>query len=141
MIFIGYVGIMAIDFGTKAMSNDLSLLSLVLLLVFLAAIFTGVIYGLYWLISTSRTLRTQTNQQIPHGILLFIPLVNYYWMWRYSQAAEEYTGGKQQAALIFVLLAAVGTIGMGILQDIYNKQNARLPEQPINPTQPPAPLV
>ncbi len=79
-------------------------------------------YVLYWLISTAHVLRRETGKKIPFAILLIIPLANYWWMWRYSGAAETYTQGKVQTALGFVLLALLGPIGIGILQDYYNKR-------------------
>lgn len=92
-----------------------------MLLFFLVLFFAGMAYTIYWLISTARVLRRTTNMQIPNAILTIIPIASYWWMWRYSQAAEVYIKNKYQAALLFVLLAALGSIGMAILQDSYNK--------------------
>lgn len=101
-----------------------------MLLVFMCFLLAGAAYSLYWLISTARGLRAQINQSIPHGILLIIPFANYLWMWRYSKAVEQYTDGKQQAALVFVVIAALGVIGMAILQDMFNKQMIQKPTLP-----------
>lgn len=88
----------------------------------LAFALIGAGYYIYWLVSTAYALRRETSQKIPFMLLLIVPLANYWWLWRYSVAAEDYTKGKVQAALGFLLLVAAGSIGAGIIQDIYNKR-------------------
>lgn len=87
----------------------------------LTIMLVGAGYTLYWLISTARVLRRETNLAMPPAILLIIPLANYWWYWRYSALVESYTRGKAHAALSFLVLVLLGPIGAGILQDYYNK--------------------
>lgn len=120
MFLIGYLSIQVMSYGLDQ-NERLSNTGIWTMLGALLIILIGTGYSLYWLISTARVLRRETDEKIPLALLLVIPLANYWWMWRYSAAAEKYTDGKAQTALSFVLLVLVGSIGMGILQDMYNK--------------------
>ncbi len=141
LIIIGYIGMQVVSFTQDEGSEPNGLL-LVGIFAFLGLLFVGTAYTLYWLISTARVLRRETGQKIPYAILLVIPLANYWWMWRYSQAAEIYTKNKHEAALLFILIALLGSIGNGILQDVYNKTTevpAPAPAPaPLDPTLPPS---
>lgn len=121
VIFVGYLGLVILqNFDTSDETASPAMIISILFLVLL--VFIGLFYTLYWLIATARTLRRETGLKIPFAILLIIPLANYWWMWRYSQAAGAYLKGKQQDALLFVLIALLGSIGNGILQDMFNKE-------------------
>lgn len=87
----------------------------------LVIILIGAGYSLFWQIETARQLRKLTDESIPPAILLIIPFANYWWIWRYGTATEKLTRGKIQGVLAFVLIVLLGPIGMGILQDYYNK--------------------
>lgn len=119
--FIGYAGMQIISAGTEEGAATPGTSTLIGLLAAMTLVFIGGIYALYWLIDTAKVLRRETNEKIPHGILLIIPFANFWWMWRYSQAAGVYTKEKPQGVVAFILLALLGAIGMGVLQDAYNK--------------------
>lgn len=120
LILVGYAGIVIVNIMDqhKAGLNGTQIVALV---VGAALIAVGLGYNYYWFITTARGLRSQTKAPIPTTWLIVVPLANYWWMWRYSQAVEAYTKEKLQAALAFLLIAALGSIGMGIIQDSYNK--------------------
>ncbi len=124
LFMIGYVGLQVIGgvIDTTAEGTDPSASVLIGFMAALILFVIGGAYGLYWLIDTAKELKRQTGMKIPTAFLLVIPLANYWWMWRYSQVAEVYTKGRVQGAMGFVLLVLLGAIGMGILQDTYNKQ-------------------
>jgi hypothetical protein len=128
-VSIGYVLLVILDVTSSAQTSSMDG---VFLLILSGLIMLGWAYTIYWSVSTARVLKRETSLNIPSAILIIVPLANYWWMWRYSQAAEVYVKNKQQAALIFVLIAALGSIGMGIVQDTYNKipEEASPPEQP-----------
>lgn len=84
----------------------------------------GSVYYLSWLATTGRVLRQEADKSLPTAWLLLIPFANYYWIWRYSAAAEKYLPGKRQGVTIFLMLFLFGPIGAGILQDYYNKMPA-----------------
>lgn len=119
LILIGYVGIQAVSNSGASDENIIKAL-LPLSILFLI----GMGYQLFWQITTAKVLRAETEERIPPAILLVIPLANYWWIWRYSKAAEAYTKEKVSTILSFVLIAMIGSIGMGILQDIYNKMES-----------------
>jgi hypothetical protein len=117
-ISLSYVLLIILD---ATSSEQTSSMDGVFFLILFCLIVLGSAYTIYWLVSTARVLKRETSSPIPSAILIIVPLANYWWMWRYSQAAEMYVKNKQQAALIFVLIAALGSIGMGIVQDTFNK--------------------
>lgn len=118
----GYVAISLLDVMRNTLDPpQMNALGAGILLASLGLLLFGVVYIFYWLTSTARVLRQNPDASVPNALLLIVPIANMWWMWRYAQAAEAYTKGKQQAALIFVLIAGLGSIGMGILQDMYNK--------------------
>jgi hypothetical protein len=120
LLFVSYVALNIFSlFSDK--SEDMTLVGLIFLLVIVSFIFVALFYFYYWLFSTANVLRRETKQDIPIGLLLFIPFANYWWMWRYSQAAEVYIKAKYPAPLLFVLIALLGSVGNGIMQDTFNK--------------------
>ncbi len=126
--FIGYIVLNVIGGITDDSTDDFGTGMVIALIIALLVVIVSGFYSLYWLIDTARVLRRETGERIPLAILLVIPLANYWWMWRYGSAAEKYTSGKVQGVLGFILLALLGPIGMGILQDSYNK-HSHLPDQ------------
>lgn len=89
------------------------------LVVFLLTCVTCFIYGFVWFIQCAREMRAR-GAEIPHGILLFIPIVNLYWEWTFSKGVEKVTAGKTSGVLAFILLLFLGPIGMAILQSSFN---------------------
>ena len=100
--------------------------------VFLLPFVTFGIYSLYWLVKTKGEMNSK-GAQIPTAWLLIVPLVNYWWLWKYSEGVELVTGGKLSGVLSFVLIFLLGNIGYAILQDSFNKVSG-----PIVPAGPPA---
>lgn len=134
----GYIGLNILSLRSDNSSGiNLSTFDIITLIAALSLLLVSSIYAWYWYISTARSMRAYAP--IPNAILLFVPFANYWWMWRYSQAAESFTKGKLQATLAFVVLFLLGGIGMGIIQDYYNKtldaNGGQLP--PVEPTTPP----
>jgi hypothetical protein len=128
LITLGYIPLVLMDAAGSEFSDSIG----IVLFISLGLVFMGSAYTIYWLVVTARALRRETGLSIPNALLLIVPLGNYWWMWRYSQAAEAYVKNKQQAALTFVLIAALGSVGNGIIQDLYNKQLA-IPPDPSSP--------
>lgn len=89
------------------------------LLVFVLVCVTLFIYGIVWYIQCAREMRTR-GADIPHGILLIIPIVNLFWVWKFSEGVCKVTGGKTSAILAFLLLFFLGPIGMAIHQSSFN---------------------
>ncbi len=53
------------------------------------------------------------------GILLTI-VISFYWFFKYSKAVNEYTSGKMNTGLTFILLWLLHLIGIALVQDAYN---------------------
>ncbi len=91
-------------------------------IVFLLSWFTCGIYSIIWLIQTKKEMN-EMGACIPSAWLMLVPFANIYWLWRYSEGAEEITEGRAATLTTFVLLVVLGPIGMAISQSYYN--NAR----------------
>jgi membrane associated rhomboid family serine protease len=81
------------------------------------------IYSLYWMVQTKTEMNAK-GATIPTAWLIIIPLVNLWWMWKYSEGVEKVTGGKTSGVLCFILLFLLGMIGSAIVQDSFNKNVA-----------------
>lgn len=78
------------------------------------------IYGIVWQVKTKGEMN-KLGANIPTAWLLIIPLVNIYWLWKYSEGVEQTTKGQMSAILSFVLLYLLSIIGAAVVQDSFNK--------------------
>lgn len=90
----------------------------------LLSVLTLGIYALVWMVSTKDEMN-QRGADIPTAWLAIVPLVGFWWTWKYCGGVERVTGGKTSQVMAFVLLAALGVIGMAIIQDGFNKNTNR----------------
>lgn len=88
--------------------------------VILLSMVTFGLYHLYWFIKTKDEM-VSLGAEIPTGWLLIIPIVNIYWIWKWSEGVEHVTGGKTSAAVSMLLMLLLGVIGTAILQATLNK--------------------
>ena len=76
------------------------------LFVIVLSLVTLGLYALYWFYQTKQEL-DGINGENPSGIvflvMLLIPIVNFYAMWKYCNSAEKATKGAQGGVLLFVL--------------------------------------
>lgn len=78
------------------------------------------LYMLYWFVSTKNELNAK-GAQIPTAWLLIIPFVNIFWYYKYYEAAEQFTGGRINSMMLFLIgLLASNLISSAIAQDTYN---------------------
>jgi EamA domain-containing membrane protein RarD len=89
------------------------------------------IYGIYWQVATKEELN-QKGANIPTAWLIIVPLVNIWWLWKYSEGVEHVTNGKMSAVIAFILLFLLSSIGAAVIQDTYNKLSPS--DQPVTPT-------
>jgi len=129
--------------------------------VLLLTIVTFGIYAVYWQVSTKIEMNKR-GATIPTAWFLIVPIVNIWWLWKYSQGVEKETNGSYSTVISFILLFLLGVIGMMIIQHEFNKggttsevapvvaTNAApmpvadvTPEQPaeVVPTEPAAPVA
>jgi len=88
-------------------------------LVFLLSLITFGIYGIVWYVNTKNEMNAR-GAQIPTAWLLIIPIVNIYWVWKYSEGVELVTNKDMSTAVAFILLFLLGIIGMAIIQSKFN---------------------
>lgn len=106
------------------------------------------IYSIYWAVKTKGEMNNLGAPKIPTAWLIIIPLVNYWWYWKYSEGVKHVTGGKMDTVIAFLLLIVLGSIGEAIIQNSFNNDvsatdtapEAATTEQPQQPT-PPAPAA
>ncbi|MNL33863.1 hypothetical protein D3C87_1557970 [compost metagenome] len=99
--------------------------------VLLLCLFTFGVYSIVWPVKTKIEMN-RLGANIPTAWLIIIPIVNIYWLWKYSEGVEQVTNGKQSAALAFILLFLLGVIGYMVIQNEFNK----LADAPVQPVQP-----
>ncbi|HVA11128.1 MAG TPA: DUF4234 domain-containing protein [Candidatus Dormibacteraeota bacterium] len=100
--------------------------------VILFSIITFGIYAIVWNVKTKNEMN-KLGAEIPTAWLLIIPIINIYWMWKYSKGVEHVTAGKTSGVLAFVLLYILSVIGMAIIQDIFNGLPAAAASQSPSP--------
>ena len=91
----------------------------VIMLVILSVITFG-IYLLYWLVKTKDEMVRQ-GADIPTAWLLIVPIASIYFMWKFCGGVEHVSGGKLSQVLAFVLILALGVIGLAVIQAELNK--------------------
>lgn len=90
------------------------------IVVFLLLMVTFGIYGIYWSVSTKNELNNK-GAGIPTAWLLIVPVVNFYWMWKYAEGAAKVSNGSMTTEMTFVLFVLLGYVGMAIIQNEFNK--------------------
>ncbi len=90
------------------------------IMVILLSIITLGIYSIYWLVTTKIQMNNK-EAQIPTAWLLIIPLVNIYWLWKFSEGVELVTNKGMQTAVAFLLLWILDILGAAIVQNELNK--------------------
>lgn len=88
--------------------------------VFLLWLFTGGIYGIFWLVWTKEEMVRQ-GAIIPTAWLIIIPFANLYWLWKWGEGVELVTGKDMSAGVAFLLKFMLGGIGAAIIQDKFNQ--------------------
>ncbi len=53
-------------------------------------------------------------------IWIVILPISIYWLWKFSKAVDQYTNGKMNTAVSFLLLWLVQFIGLALIQDAFN---------------------
>ncbi len=86
----------------------------------LLTVVTFGIYAIYWSVSTKIELNKR-GATIPTAWLIIVPIVNIWWMWKYSEAVDSETNGALSTVIAFLLLFLLGVIGMMIIQHEFNK--------------------
>lgn len=96
------------------------------------SIITFGIYGLVWQVKVKGEMNNM-GADIPTAWWLIVPIGNVWWLWKYSEGAEQVTKGKYSAAVAFVLLFLTSIVGQAILQVEFNKLSTPVIAGPIEP--------
>lgn len=85
----------------------------------LLMIFTLGIYCIYWLVKTKEEMNAK-GAAIPTAWWIIVPLVNIWWMWKYSEGVGHVTEEKLPTVLAFILLLVLDVIGILVVQYYFN---------------------
>jgi hypothetical protein len=80
------------------------------------------IYALIWYVKTKREI-VSAGADIPTCLLMIVPFVNFYWLWKWCAGVEHVTRGESSAGLTFVMQLLVNQfffIGSAITQSALN---------------------
>ena len=91
-----------------------------LILVYLFGFITFGIYFIYWYIKTKDEMN-EMGAKIPTGILLFIPFVNIYWMYKYCEGFADVVKKDGNKILYFILSIFISIVIPAIVQLELNK--------------------
>ena len=87
---------------------------------YLFIILTLGIYGLYWLYKTKIEIQENYNTNIPTCIFMIIPILNIYWLFRFTEAYVTKIRKKDEVALWFIIFFLVGIIMPYVVQKDLN---------------------
>lgn len=94
--------------------------------VFFLPFVTFGIYGLIWEVKTKNEMN-RLGADIPTAWLIIVPIINIYWLWKYSAGVDKVTNEKISGIMAFVLLILLGPIGMAIIQNDFNNVGGSIP--------------
>ena len=89
-------------------------------MVFLLPIITLGIYSIYWHVVTKNEMN-RAGASIPTAWLMIIPLVNIWWLWKFSEGIAITTNEEMTGPVAFLLLLILESIGAAIIQTSLNK--------------------
>jgi hypothetical protein len=90
-----------------------------IILVYLLGIVTLGIYFLYWMYMTKHEIN-DLGAHIPTFILVFIPIANIYWLYRYSEGFSIYVKKDNNTPLWFIVFFLIGIVMPAIVQSELN---------------------
>ncbi|MFP3132133.1 MAG: DUF4234 domain-containing protein [Candidatus Nanopusillus sp.] len=90
-----------------------------ILLVYILGVITLGVYIIYWLYETKKELN-ELGANIPSFILYFIPIVNIYWLYRYTKGWTQVTK-KNDAILYFIVFYFLGIVMPYLVQKSLNE--------------------
>lgn len=94
------------------------------LFVIVVSFITLYIYGVYWFYKTRKELYEITKKEgspLVDTILLFVPLVDIWIIYKYAQDVEAASGGTQNKWIVFLLWIVIFPVGQYVAQVEINK--------------------
>ncbi len=89
------------------------------ILVLVLSIITFGIYALVWYVITKGEMNRR-GARIPTALLIIVPLVNIYWLWKFCEGVGHVTKERMSGPVAFILLFFLSLIGMAIIQNSLN---------------------
>ena len=77
-----------------------------LFLVWILTSLTQGLYTLFWYVKTKREM-TNLGESIRPAWMLIIPVVNWYWLWNYSQAVSKIINQKLRPITVYKILISI----------------------------------
>ena len=75
---------------------------------------------IYWYISVAAEMKAK-GAEIPHWILIFIPVASWYYMWKFCVGVAKVTNNAFSAGTSFLLMFFLSVLGMAIVQSKLNE--------------------
>lgn len=88
--------------------------------IIILAIITFGIYGIVWAFKTTREINS-LGAQIPTAWLIFIPIANLYFAYKYSEGFSIYVKKDNSPILWFLLYIVIAPVAMILVQIELNK--------------------
>ncbi len=79
------------------------------------------IAAIYWFVKTKTEINS-LGAKIPTAWFLIIPIVNFYWVYKYAEGFVGFVKKGDSAILWFVILLFLGPIGLMVVQMELNKK-------------------
>jgi len=76
----------------------------------LLAMITCGIFGIIWYFKSTDEMKAR-GADIPHPILILVPIVNFWFLWKFSEGVQKVSNGATSAGLVFIL----SLVGFGII--------------------------
>ena len=95
-----------------------------ILAVYLLAIFTLGVYAVVWSVKSKRDINS-LGGDIPNSFLMFVPVVNIYWIYKYSEGFACHVKKDDNTILYFLVSFFVGFVTPFIVQSELNKHALR----------------
>lgn len=92
-----------------------------IVLLYILGIITLGIYFIYWMYSTEEEMK-KMGADIPHIILIFIPIANLYWIYKYCDGFSKYVKKDNNTVIWFIVWIIIGIVMPGIVQSELNKK-------------------
>lgn len=88
--------------------------------VFLLPIVTLGVYTIVWFVATKNEMNASKKTKIPTAWLAVVPVVGWWWQWRFCVGINEVTNGRVSQVSSFLLTFLLGSLGMAIVQSGLN---------------------
>ena len=88
--------------------------------IIILSIITFGIYAVYWLFATTEEINS-LGAKIPSAWLVIIPLVNIYFLYRYSEGFSMFVKKDNNPILWFLLYVVIAPVAMILIQIELNK--------------------